>query len=133
MSTEQSDDEDLNDVCTLVIDNGSHMIKAGFSGSDTPRAVFKTIVGRPRHVGNIMVGMPYKDTYIGDEIARKRGLLLLKYPIEHGIVTNWDNMEKIWLHTFDNELRVFPEEHPVLLTEVYYNPYKSRENYSNYV
>lgn len=40
---------DDDETTALVCDNGSGLVKAGFAGDDAPRAVFPSIVGRPRH------------------------------------------------------------------------------------
>merc|ERR1711988_709918 len=125
------DDEDEKPA--IVVDNGSGMMKAGCSGEDAPKVTFSSVVGYPRQK-TALVGTD-KDYYIGEEAQQKRGILLLKYPLEHGIVQNWDDMEKVWRHTFDNELRtVVGDDNEadedccgVLLTEAPMNPKDNRE------
>eukprot|EP01083_Nonionella_stella_P052994 140398_1 len=118
----------MSEEQAVVIDNGGHTIKAGFAGDDAPRAVFPTIVGRPRIEATAsMPGMGLKHSYVGDEAQCKRGVLNLHSPIENGIVSNWDDMEQVWHHTYYNELRAAPEEHAVLVTEAAFQPKSNRE------
>ena len=102
---------------------GSGLIKAGFAGDETPCVNFRTIIGRPKQ--NDVKGQ--KDFYIGDEARFKRATLNLNSPIERGIITNWDDMESLWQHTFYNELRMSPDEHPILMSEAPFNPKANRE------
>ena len=100
----------------VVIDNGSGVIKAGFAGDQVPKCIFNNMVGRPKHVRVMACAIEW-DTFIGKKAEEHRGLLSLKYPMEHGIVTDWNEMEKVWSYIYGKEeLQTFPEEHPVLLT-----------------
>ncbi|MCL7022883.1 hypothetical protein MKW94_026372 [Papaver nudicaule] len=95
---------DAEDVRPVVCDIGAGMVKAGFAGDDSPSIVFPSIV-----------------------VAQSsRGIFTSKSPIEHGIVSNWDDMEKIWENTF-YKLRVEPMEHPILLTEAPLSTKANRE------
>jgi len=75
-----------------------------------------------------MAGALEGDTFIGPKAEEHRGLLYIKYPIEHGIVTDWNDMERIWQYIYgSDQLQTFSEEHPVLLTEAPLNPRRNRE------
>lgn len=115
------------DHTPLVIDNGSGVVKAGRGGEEAPSCVFPSIIAYPKQKGIIVGGSGEKDYYIGDEAQQKRGVCKVKYPISHGIIEDWDDMKKIWSHTFFNEIRDPPEDHPVLLTEAPLNPKTNRE------
>ncbi|XP_031722168.1 uncharacterized protein LOC116393742 [Anarrhichthys ocellatus] len=109
----------------IVLDTGSGLMKAGFADQDLPNIIFPTIIGMPKYE-EIMNGNLEREIYIGHEAQHMRGVLALKHPIKNGIICNWDEMEKIWHHTFQ-QLGVEPEDHPVLLTEAAMNPLQNRQ------
>lgn len=100
----------------IVVDNGSGIIKVGFSGQETPRARFPTVIGNPKST-QLMIGGQNKEYFVGFEAEEKKVLLQLRNPIGDGIINNWDDLEKIWNHAFINELHAVPEDYPVLMTE----------------
>ena len=107
------------EVTPVVIDNGTNACKAGFSGDDNPRAILPSAVGVPRSQGG--------SETVGGESLKRRDLFDVKFPIQRGIINDWENMEKIWHFAFYDELKIPPENHPVLLTEPILNPKANRE------
>ncbi|CUF04194.1 actin 2, putative [Bodo saltans] len=107
-----------DEMPAVVLDNGSGNVKCGFAGDDVPKAVFGAITSHPR-------GSPTGPWLVGDDALKAKGQVY-KYPIEHGIVTDWDGLERLWAHAF-RELSVEPTEQAVLITEAPMNPTKNRE------
>ena len=95
----------------IVLDNGSGTIRAGFAGEDLPKCYFPSFVGRPKHL-RVLAGALEGDVFIGQKAQELRGLLKIRYPLEHGIVTDWDDMERIWQYVYTEELKTLSEEVP---------------------
>ena len=111
----------------IVIDNGSGIIKAGFSGEERPKALEYSLVGHTKYDKVMLEGLQ-GDTFVGNNAQRLRGLLKLRYPIKHGVVEDWDSMELIWSYVLNDVLQLQNiEEHPLLITEAPMNPLKNRE------
>ncbi|TNN35729.1 Actin-related protein 2-B [Liparis tanakae] len=113
----------------VVCDNGTGFVKCGFAGSNFPEHIFPALVGRPiirstAKVGNIEI----KDLMVGDEASELRSMLEVNYPMENGIVRNWDDMKHLWDYTFGPEkLNIDSHDCKILLTEPPMNPTKNRE------
>ncbi len=113
-----------------MVDVGSRMFKCGFAGDETPRAVFPSIVGRPRESSSRSGRKKEKerDTYVGDEAFVRSDILSLRNRFRDGNgAINWDDVEKLMFHALYNELRVDPGSHPILLSEPPLCPKEHRE------
>nr|XP_048681035.1 actin-related protein T2-like isoform X2 [Caretta caretta] len=114
------------DIPAVIFDNGSGLCKAGLSGEIGPRHIIPTVIGCPKTKMSLL-GAAQKDCHVGGEAQHKQDVLSLKYPIEHGIVTSCDDMEKIWKHIYEHELGLKAFERPVLMTETSLNPMENRK------
>eukprot|EP00002_Diphylleia_rotans_P005697 TRINITY_DN1486_c0_g1_i1.p1 TRINITY_DN1486_c0_g1~~TRINITY_DN1486_c0_g1_i1.p1 ORF type:complete len:387 (-),score=107.06 TRINITY_DN1486_c0_g1_i1:613-1773(-) len=112
----------------IVCDNGTGFVKCGFAGSNFPEHIFPSMVGRPilrseEKIDNIEL----KELMIGDEAAKFRSMLEIRYPMENGQIRHWDDMISLWDYTFSEKLKVNPKDTKIMLTEPPMNPLKNRE------
>ncbi|XP_043848253.1 actin, clone 302-like [Dromiciops gliroides] len=116
---------EITRIPSAILDNGSGLCKVGISGEQTPRFIQATVLGYHQSIIP-MAKTEEKACYVGQEAQDRRSILTLRYPMQHGIVTSWDDMEKIWKHLYKHGLRESPEKRPVLLTEAPLNPPENR-------
>ncbi|CAR29310.1 ZYRO0G05676p [Zygosaccharomyces rouxii] len=110
----------------VVLDNGSAILKAGYSGEDRPKFLEHSIVGSPRH--GYVNDSSKDDTFVGNLAQERRSILQLRHPVDHGVVKNWNDMELIWDYMFKDKLKLKDvDEHPVLITEAPLNPVSNRD------
>lgn len=97
---------------SVILDAGSGYVKAGLSDQEMPSTTFPAIVGRMK----IDVGVGEKDQLVGNEALAKKGVLNITKPTAKGYVQDWDALEHLWQHTFQNELKIETSSHPLLFT-----------------
>eukprot|EP00475_Leptophrys_vorax_P013279 TRINITY_DN1965_c0_g1_i1.p1 TRINITY_DN1965_c0_g1~~TRINITY_DN1965_c0_g1_i1.p1 ORF type:complete len:384 (-),score=87.58 TRINITY_DN1965_c0_g1_i1:120-1271(-) len=111
----------------VIIDNGSGMIKAGFSSDKLPTVIIPNVIGRPQSsmLKNTSSGLG-DEVYVAQAALDRRAVLKLTYPVAHGVVEDWESMEKVWDNMYLH-LRTKSDDHPALITEAAMNPKVNRE------
>jgi len=112
----------------VVCDNGTGFVKCGFAGANFPTSIFPSMVGRPimrfeEKVENVEI----KDVMVGDEASKLRSMLEITYPLDNGIVRNWEDALYVWNYAFFEKMKINPKNSKVLLTEPPMNPKENRE------
>lgn len=106
---------------TIIIDNGSGLIKAGYAEDETPSVIFKPIIGRPEENSGVT------DYFIGSEAENNKDTLKLSSPIDRGFVKNWADMNDIWEKMFTNMLGCEASGNNIFVNEKSYNHIINRE------
>ncbi|KAG9394225.1 Actin-related protein [Carpediemonas membranifera] len=101
----------------------------GYAGTDEPSYLIPTtFAGNPPEAKpGKKHGLEDLDFFIGQEAIAKQKSYGLSYPVRHGLIENWDQMEKFWSQALFQYLHCDPEEHNFLLTEPPLNTPENRE------
>lgn len=114
----------------IIIDNGSETIKSGFSGEIKPKFLTPTVCGR---IKSQFFQEGKNDIFFGKEALDNIEIVDINHPIEHGIIKNWDFIERVWYNVFDNVMNISTEKHPVILTDSPFNNESSRATMSEII
>lgn len=119
----------------IVIDNGSGYTKMGYAENADPQLVIPTAIATVSMVSPFSgPSVPFSkrsivhEFAIGEDAVRGYSAADVHWPIRHGQVADWDEMETFWLNSLGARyLRCNPEQHHVLLTEPPLNSPENRE------
>ena len=111
---------------SIVIDNGSFNIKAGFNGDEIPKISLRNVIGENKDDDGKKVGTE-KEIIIGEEALNKRGMLNIKFPMKRSMIKDWESLEKIWNYIFTNELKVNQKEYNILISQPINNIKENKE------
>ncbi|XP_062595434.1 actin-like [Saccostrea cucullata] len=85
----------------VIVDDGSLMFRAGYSGEREPKVNFPCVVGkRKKTLVETTMNKEQRTTAIGYDAEKALQTYDLHFPIENGCITNWDDMELVWNHAF---------------------------------
>ena len=118
-------DEEDNEENVIIIDIGSDSCKVGLSRDCDPK-VIPTCIGTTNTNNYFEFGLKNAQ-FVGKNAIIKRRTSRLFFPVEQGIISSFDGIERIFDNIFKEELKISPEEYNMILTEPCFNPKENRE------
>ena len=120
-----------DEVSAIVLDMGTHSVKAGYAGQDTPQHVFPSSVGTSAKTGDVEMtegGSSSTRNFYVDGLGTRRDGVDVESPFgDDGVVEDWEAVEAIWDHALKKCLAIQTDEHPVLMSEPVHNTEAARE------
>ena len=110
-----------DEIGALVLDVGSHTLKLGYAGEDTPKAVFSSAAGYidepDMDSSSLSSPPPKRRCYVGRDASYRRDGLQMSSAVSHSVITDWEGVERLLSHTLRSHLSLSPQEHPMLWAE----------------